>query len=792
MKIKLFQDEQDKASQGSGGAQTLQPSPKQSAKSRFNLQIKLPLVVFSLLLLSFLGVTILSVNASKSILIKTLQGNLETEASLQAESIRSHLTWTRSMAIDLSTVAKALDLDQETSKVAIAQMLYQNEQVVGSTIAYEPYMFNPDLLYWAPYYSRASDGTLHFAQLGTPEYNYPKQDWYKLAKDAEKIILSPPYFDEGGGNIWMVTWSVPFHDNSGKFRGVATADIAFSQTQEIVRQITVGQDGYAFLVDRNGIILGIGNQGGQYKIMEDSLLTANPPQEMVAWNNLINEMTQGNSGFTNITDPTGKAMFVFYRPIGMDTGWSLGLAYPQEELFQPAVELQNTLISLSVTVLVITSIVLFFFSRTITRPLQRITSWARLMSQQQTGTGNYQSLPPLQIHTNDEIEDLADTFNHVSTELTLAFSTLEQRVQERTKALSSVAEVSTATSTILETDKLLQQVVDLTKERFDFYHAHIYLLNKTGDTLVLASGAGEPGRKMVAEGRSIPFNRERSLVARAAREKKGVIANDVTIEPDFLPNPLLPDTHSELAVPMIVGEQVIGVFDVQSEVVGRFTDADVSVQTTLASQVASAVQNAILYTQAENSALEAQSLVENAPEAIVVVDLETGLFTNPNENAVNLYGLSREELVKVGPAQMSPPTQPDGRNSTEKAMEKIGEALQGGKPVFEWMHRNGQGDDFLCEVRLVNMPGAQPRVRASVTDIHERKRIEELTRRRAQQQEALNLITQKIQNAATIESALQVAARELGHALGMKPTAVTLEAEMLPSDPSSKRGFEQG
>ena len=62
----------------------------------------------------------------------------------------------------------------------------------------------------------------------------------------------------------------------------------------------------------------------------------------------------------------------------------------------------------------------------------------------------------------------------------------------------------------------------------------------------------------------------------------------MTAEPDFLPNPLLPDTHSELAVPMIVGEQVIGVFDVQSEIVGRFTEADIAVQTTLASQIASA------------------------------------------------------------------------------------------------------------------------------------------------------------------------------------------------------------
>lgn len=352
---------------------------------------------------------------------------------------------------------------------------------------------------------------------------------------------------------------------------------------------------------------------------------------------------------------------------------------------------------------------------------------------------------------------------------------LEQRVAERTRALSTVAEVSAATSTILETNKLLQEVADLTKERFGFYHAHIYLLDETGDHLALAAGAGEPGRRMVAEGHSIPLARERSLVARAARERKGITVNDVTQEPDFLPNPYLPDTHSELAAPMIVGENLIGVFDAQSDQIGRFTDEDANILTTLAAQIAAAVQNARLYTQAEIALQEVRVLVENAPEAIVIVDLATGLFADPNENAGRLYGLSREELLKVGPAQMSPPRQPDGRDSTEKAMEKINEAMQGGAPTFEWMHRDAQGRDILCEVRLARLPGRHPRVRASVTDISERKRLEGLTVQRARQQEALNRITQTIQSAATVEDAMKVAARELGHALGMKPTIVTLE-----------------
>jgi putative methionine-R-sulfoxide reductase with GAF domain len=187
-------------------------------------------------------------------------------------------------------------------------------------------------------------------------------------------------------------------------------------------------------------------------------------------------------------------------------------------------------------------------------------------------------------------------------ELLVLQNDLEQRVVARTRDLEIVAEVGTTTSTILQVDNLLQEVVNLTKERFNLYHSHIYLLDEAGENLVLASGAGEAGRQMVAEKRSIPLDREQSLVARAARDGKGVIVNDVTLAPDFLPNPLLPNTRSELAVPMIVGNKVIGVFDIQSDRVGRFTDSDINIQTTLAAQVSTSIQNVRSFEQSKTQA----------------------------------------------------------------------------------------------------------------------------------------------------------------------------------------------
>jgi GAF domain-containing protein/HAMP domain-containing protein len=584
-------------------------------KGRFNLRIKLPLAIITLLLLSFVSVTILSVLISRSTLTETLKNSLASEALLQAEGIRSYLTWTQSMAVDLSTVAEAINLDEETSKNTIAKMLSSNGQIIGSTIAYEPYKFKPDLQYWAPYYNRTDDGNLQFTQLGTLENNYPEQDWYRLAKEADGIILSPPYFDSGGAKIWMVTWSVPFHDNSGKLQGIATTDIAFSQTQEIVRQIAVGKQGYAFLIDQNGVVLGIGDQGGQYKIMEDSILISDASKQADTWNKMINDMIQGNSGFVDLTDPEGKGMFVAYEPIGMNTGWSLGLAFPQTELFQPAIQLQNTLIFFSILILIVASAILLFLSRSITRPLQEITSWTKSFSQGQMHLGTNQPANPLRINTNDEIEDLADAFNQMNSKLITTVSTLEQRVAERTAKmerrnldLALAAEVGQTVSQVRELNEMLKDAAEIIREFFGLYYVQVYLVNPAQTELVLQFGTGEVGKELMSRKHHLPLNTE-SINGRAALSKRSVVIADTSTSAFFRPNPLLPNTRSEVAVPLLVGDTLMGVLDVQSEQVGHL-DADALLAfEPMAGQMAVAVQNTRLVVETRRAQAEVESLV---------------------------------------------------------------------------------------------------------------------------------------------------------------------------------------
>jgi PAS domain S-box-containing protein len=119
------------------------------------------------------------------------------------------------------------------------------------------------------------------------------------------------------------------------------------------------------------------------------------------------------------------------------------------------------------------------------------------------------------------------------------------------------------------------------------------------------------------------------------------------------------------------------------------------------------------------------TMLAYAPDAIVLLDMDSLRFVEANERAVRLYGLDRESLLEIGPVELSPERQPNGRLSSEAAREKLAEALAGGAPVFEWMHINAAGDLIPCEVRLVRLPHSERRlVRGSINDISERKRLE--------------------------------------------------------------------
>jgi diguanylate cyclase (GGDEF)-like protein/PAS domain S-box-containing protein len=152
-----------------------------------------------------------------------------------------------------------------------------------------------------------------------------------------------------------------------------------------------------------------------------------------------------------------------------------------------------------------------------------------------------------------------------------------------------------------------------------------------------------------------------------------------------------------------------------------------------------------------------RTLVENAPEAIVVLDVDAGRFVECNDNAIRFFKMTRDELLSVGPEKISPPEQADGTPSFGVARGNIDRALAGEAPSFEWIHRDALGHDISCEVRLVRLPSSGRRlIRGSITDITERKRSEFLA---AGERRVFERITGNVDLAVTLEAITETAER---------------------------------
>lgn len=200
-----------------------------------------------------------------------------------------------------------------------------------------------------------------------------------------------------------------------------------------------------------------------------------------------------------------------------------------------------------------------------------------------------------------EDQELLET---ISTQIAEALETarLLEQTQKRAVELEAVAQVGTAATTILDTNKLLQSVVSYTQASFQLYQVAILLFDPTTKQLTSWAVAGTERTGFAANPldptlslETISLSQEPSVVAKAARTRQGVLIADSLTDPDFLPYHLSPHTRSEIAVPMLAGNELVGVLDLQADIPNYFTTEDVRTYATLASQVAVALQNARLY-----------------------------------------------------------------------------------------------------------------------------------------------------------------------------------------------------
>ena len=442
-------------------------------------------------------------------------------------------------------------------------------------------------------------GALVAASNRTSDYDQSDEAWWQQTWNNGQgaVFIGQPEFDDSAQSLSLII-AVPLYardlnNTQQQVIGVLRTTYELSPITTLITDFKVGETGHADLYFGNGKVL-----EAHDKSLEDA-----DAATTAKW------QTGANSRYIIVDDFEGRSSVVSQVPLASATdqtylanlGWTIVLNQVLSETLTAATNTTQIILLVGLVVIVITSAVFYYIARQLTAPIAQLTETARTIA---SGSLGQRAI----VKSSDEIGTLAAAFNGMADQVQDLVSTLEERVNARTRDLQIVAKVSKSATTILNLDNLLQSVVDLTKDSFNLYHAHVYLLDKTGEDLTLAAGAGEPGRTMKAHGHHIPFNRPHSLVARAARERQGVIVNNVTQESDFLPNPLLPNTQSELAVPMVLGDRLIGVLDIQADTINHFTQDDVRIYTALADQIAVAVENAGAFARIQESDAQSRRL----------------------------------------------------------------------------------------------------------------------------------------------------------------------------------------
>jgi GAF domain-containing protein/HAMP domain-containing protein len=353
-------------------------------------------------------------------------------------------------------------------------------------------------------------------------------------------------------------------------------------------------------------------------------------------------------------------------------------------------------------------------------------------------------------HTR-ELAELAINLNTLTANLSDSINALEQRVAERTTELArkvdylrAASYIASQTSEVQNLSSLLNTVVKLISDQFGFSHTGIFLINETGNEAILQAASSEGGQQMMEAGHSLPVGVQ-SVVGYVAAQKKPRIILDVGPEAVLFNNPDLPMTRSEVALPLLIRNKVLGVLDIQSDKPQAFNQQDIDVLETIANQVAVAIDNARLLDESQATYMQLEALTTLRAR-------ETWSRKLREQKRVFTYtplGLSAGKAPTQDGNELAIPISLRGQKIGKISIARKGDA-----------HWNKTDEDLLIEVAS--------QVGLAVDNI---RLLEEATER-AKQEQIVGEMAFRFSQALDIDSLLQTAARELGQLPGVEEATV--------------------
>jgi sigma-B regulation protein RsbU (phosphoserine phosphatase) len=369
---------------------------------------------------------------TRSTIQQTTQENAVFLADNTANRIEQILSPAEKIPEIIARMLESAFLTRDSLIPFLKSVLSANTNIFGSVIAYEPNYF-ADRHYFAPYLFRKGDA-ISATMLGNENYEYEFMDWYQIPKMTNAPYWSEPYFDEGGGNVLMTTFSVPFYTvREGKriFSGVVTIDLSLEWLTEIMSSVKILDTGYAFLLSRNGVII---THPKKDYVMNHSIFTIAKENGQPGMREVGRQMIQGKSNFVSADFKSkyhsGK-LWINYKSLP-SSRWSIGVIYPEDEMLASLQKINLILLLLVVVGLTLLAVFIVRIINDITKPLKQLAASARIIA-----AGNFNSTLPT-IKTNDEMEELCDSFTYMQKELSEYIITLKDTTVAKEKIESEL------------------------------------------------------------------------------------------------------------------------------------------------------------------------------------------------------------------------------------------------------------------------------------------------------------------------------------------------------------------
>jgi GAF domain-containing protein/HAMP domain-containing protein len=588
------------------------------------------------------------------------------------------------------------------------------------------------------------------------KYDQSAELWWAAAYNNGDgtVFVSPPVYDTTA-NIYIITVAVPvYRPNSTEVIGILHSNYRLFNIVNELSAIQIGQTGETMLLTRAGLRLDT-TAGDNVRVGFDE------------WENVLRD---ANTGYYIGTFDT-RDSFVTVAPVS-GTGdmarlsqleWFLVVRQDSDE----SLAAQRNIVTIGAGVAIAGILLLSLFTinvaRTMVRPIAELTNTAR-----QAQGGNLSVSAP--VRSQDEVGQLSEAFNAMIGEIRGLTGSLEAEVTERTAQLSAVNDIASAVTGTLDLPTVLSTTVNLIRDRLGYYQVSIFLLDERGENATVRESTGEVGRILKERAHTLGVGSQ-SIIGFVTGNRRPRIALDTGLDAVHFKNPLLPDTRSEMALPLIVGETLFGALDVQSTEPNAFDEQDVAVLQNMANQIASAINNARLYqeTQArieEISTLNRQylsraweSFVTDRPDA-VNLQLDGGLVSP----APHLS-------VRRNPITITTPVLTDDGQSISIPIilrdEIIGEfSLSAPASEGRW------GED---ELALVDAVVAQVALAVENARLLEETQVAlGEANRLARRERIISDISNKISFGSDVRRILQIAADELRRATGSSRAVVKL------------------